>query len=277
MAQPGDKVVVAVSGGKDSLTLLYNLIKIQEKTYNTKDLVALSINEGIKNYRDYSLEKAKKFCQKYELSHHILEAKEFLGATLNEIVMLNEKKDEVKNACNYCALIRRRLLNIGAKKLNGDILAMGHNLTDVAETFLMNILFKRFHKIQNQYFFKEASKQLKGVFIKKIKPLFKIPESEIELYAKLKNFDYFPEHCPYRKSDPILRKRVLSILNDLKQKSPEIEFNLVNGFLELSELLYNHRELKKTNLCKKCGYPSGNREVCKFCTLKMEIKKTKDL
>ena len=69
-----------------------------------------------------------------------------------------EKKSntpDYKYACNYCATFRRRLLNDGAKELSGTILALGHNLTDFAETFLMNILYKRLYLIGNQYLFKE--------------------------------------------------------------------------------------------------------------------------
>ncbi|MFO8019454.1 MAG: TIGR00269 family protein [Promethearchaeia archaeon] len=276
MMTPDDRIIVAVSGGKDSLTLLYNLMKIQEKTYNSKELIALSLNEGIKGYRDLTIEKAKKFCQRYSISHHIMDVRDYLDTTLDMIISRKQKERDNQNACNFCALIRRRLLNAGAKQLNGDILAMGHNLTDVAETFLMNIFFKRFHKIQNQYFFKTPSSQLENIYIKKIKPLFKIPENEIQLYSKLKDFDYYSQLCPYRKSDPIIRKRVLNIINDFKQSSPEIEFNLVNGFLELSELLYKQKEQKKINLCKKCGYPSGKQDICNFCSLKMEIKGSKE-
>lgn len=279
MINPSDKLIVAFSGGKDSLTLLYNLMRIQKQTYNSKELIALTINEGLGTFRDKSIEMASKFCQTYQIKHHIIEAKEYLGMTLNEIVSMKESKNENKNSCNYCALIRRRLLNIGAKELSGDKLAMGHNLTDVAETFLMNILFKRFHKIGNQFFFKNNSDQINQFFIKKIKPLFRIPETEIELYSKLKEFNYYPKLCPYRKSEPLLRKRVLQIINNLKKTSPEIEFNLVNGFLDLSKLLYNNNNQNKspsTQFCDQCGYPSGEKNICKFCELKIEIEDFKN-
>ncbi len=273
MLKPRDKIIVALSGGKDSITLLYNLKKIQEKTYRSEPLIALTINEGIKNYRKNSVKIAKEFCKNNDIEHYIISFKEKIGKTLDEIVNIKKYDVNYKYACNYCAIMRRRLLNDEAKELGGDVLAIGHNLTDVAETYLMNILFKRFNLISNQYIFKQESSNIGQYFIKKVTPLMKIPEEEIFLYSNLKKFEYYPSHCPYREIDPILRKRVLDFIQLSKELSPEIEFNLLNGFLELSEILYNNQVEKTTyNSCQKCGYPCGKNIMCSYCTLKNELK-----
>lgn len=272
MLKPRDKIVVAISGGKDSITLLYNLIKIQEKIYQSNPLIALTIDEGIENYRDNSITHASDFCKIYGIPHKIITFKEKIGNTLDEIVSLKKNSGDYQYACNYCATLRRRLLNDTAKELNADVLAMGHNLTDVAETFLMNILSKRFQLISNQYLFKQENNKIDKFFIKKISPLMRIPEEEIFLYANLKNLEHYPSHCPYRKKDPILRKRVLEFIQECKKFSPEIEFNLFNGFLEMSELLYNQQVQKKYNFCEVCGYPCGNTKICLYCSYKKEFK-----
>ncbi len=272
MLNPRDNIVVAISGGKDSLTLLYNLIKIQEQNYQSKPLIALSIDEGIANYRNRSIKSARDFCKKYGVKHKIITFREKIGKPLDEIVSLKKNTDNYQNACNYCATLRRRLLNDGAKDLGADVLAMGHNLTDIAETFLMNILFKRFHLLSNQYIFKRADNNVHKFFIKRISPLMRIPEEEIFLYSNLKNLNHYPSHCPYREKDPILRKRVLDFIQDCKKYSPEIEFNLFNGFLEISELLYHQHEQKYYNSCEVCGYPCGNTKICLYCTYKKEFK-----
>ncbi len=266
MLKPQDKFVVGVSGGKDSLALLYNLIKIQENNYHSKPIIAVTIDEGIRNYRTNSTKSAIEFCKKYGTEHIIVSFKEKIGKSLDEIVELKNNAAEYKYACNFCATFRRRLLNETAKELGADVLAMGHNLTDIAETFLMNVLFKRFKLIANQYIFKEERKEIKKFFVKRVTPLMKIPEEEIFLYSNLKKIDYYPSHCPYREKDPILRKRVLEFIQECKKFSPEIEFNLLNGFLEMSEMLFSNYKSTSYNTCKECGYPCGNASVCLYCT-----------
>lgn len=272
MLKPEDQIVVGVSGGKDSLALLYNLINIQENNYRSKPIIAVTIDEGIQNYRKNSIKNAIDFCKKYGVEHIIVSFKEKTGISLDKIVELKKNTTENKYACNYCATFRRRLLNETAKELGADVLAMGHNLTDIAETFLMNILFKRFKLIANQYMFKEKSKETQKFFVKKITPLMRIPEEEIFLYSNLKKIDYYPSHCPYRETDPILRKRVLEFIQECKKYSPEVEFNLLNGFLETSEIFSNHYKPTSFHSCEECGYPCGSNNLCLYCTYLKEIK-----
>ena len=271
MLKPRDKIIVGLSGGKDSITLLYNLIKIQKGLYEPNPIIALTIDEGIRGYRENSIEISKRFCKKYDIEYKILSFKERFGLTLDEIIKIKKQQPDYKYACNYCATIRRRLLNDGARELGGNVLAMGHNLTDIAETFLMNILYKRLNLIGSQFILKDESKELRTYYIKKITPLFKLPEEEILIYANTKKFDYYSPHCPYREVDPIIRRRVLEFIQSCKQYSPEIEFNLLNGFLELSEIVYSHYGKEKYNRCNICGYPTGIAKICTYCTLKKEL------
>lgn len=273
MLKPQDKIVVALSGGKDSIALLYNLIQIQKKKHRTEPLIALTIDEGITDYREHSLKLASEFCKTHDVEHVVISSKEEVGSTLDEIVELKKENEDSVYACNYCATIRRRLLNDGARKLGADILAMGHNLTDLAETYLMNIISNRYQLIANQYLFKQESNDVRQFFVKKISPLMRIPEEEIYLYSNIKKLEYYPSHCPNRERDPILRKRVLDFIQECKKYSPEVEFNLLNGFLELSEILYNQAKKTSYNPCQQCGYPCGKNELCTYCKLKDSLKK----
>jgi uncharacterized protein (TIGR00269 family) len=271
MLNPHDKIIVGLSGGKDSITLLYNLMIIQEKLYDPEPLIALSIDEGIKDYRNNSLEVAILFCKQHKIEHRIISFKEITEKTLDEIIEIKRNSLKYRYACNYCALLRRRLLNDGARELGGDVLALGHNLTDISETFVMNILFKRFHLIANQYMMKNQDSEINKFFIKKIFPLMRIPEEEIFMYVNIKKLNYYSSHCPYREIDPIIRKRVLDFIQTIKKESPEIEFNLLNGFLELSEILHNQGEKKNFNSCENCGYPTVNKNFCSYCNFIKEL------
>ena len=270
MLKPEDRIIVGLSGGKDSVSLLYNMTKIKEKIRNTEPMIALTIDEGIRDYRKNSIEDAKQYCQRYNIEHKIISFKERVGKNLDEILLLKRGTDTERYTCNYCATIRRRLLNEGAKNLGGTVLALGHNLTDVTETFLMNILHKRHQLIANQYLFKTETTEAKKHFIKKIKPLIKIPEEEIFLYANLKHLKYYPSHCPYREVDPILRKRVLDFILKLKTILPEVEYNLFESFQRISEKLYNNLPNQEYQECKICSYPCGissKSQLCSYCNL----------
>lgn len=272
MLKPEDRIIVGLSGGKDSISLLHNMIKIKEKIRNTEPIIALTIDEGIRDYRKSSIEDAKRFCQKHNIEHEIVSFKERVGENLDEILSLKRGTDTERYTCNYCATIRRRLLNEGAKNCGGTVLALGHNLTDITETFLMNILHKRHQLIANQYLFKKENPETKKHFIKKINPLIKIPEEEIFLYANLKHLKYYPSHCPYREEDPILRKRVLDFILKIKTILPEVEYNLFESFQRISEKLYKNLPSQEYQECQICGYPSGKSQLCTYCNLIESIR-----
>jgi uncharacterized protein (TIGR00269 family) len=271
MLTKNDKIIVAVSGGKDSLTLLHNLHNIQKNRFQSEPIIALTVDEGIVDYRENSIEKAIDYCKNLKIEHKVVSFKEEIGYTLDEIIDKKKSLPDYKYACNYCATFRRRILNDEAKKLGGTVLAMGHNLTDISETYLMNILYKRLQLIANQYLFKKENQKISNFFMKKITPLMRIPEEEIFLYANIKKIPYYPSHCSYREKDPIIRKRVLDFIQECKQYSPEIEFNLLNGFLELSAILYNQLERKNYQNCQSCGYPCGETQLCVYCRYLKEL------
>ena len=100
-----------------------------------------------------------------------------------------------------------------------------------------------------------------------------VPEDEISLYSNIKKIDYHASHCPFREQDPILRKRVLNFIEECKYYSPEIEFNLFNGFLKLSEMFYSQSYPREYNSCEQCGYPSGNEKLCNYCQYVNKFRK----
>jgi len=271
MLKPEDKIIIGLSGGKDSIALLYNLKKIQNKTYNSKPLIALSIDEGINHYSKQRIQKAINICKEFDISHKIISFKKYIGKSLDDIVEWQKNKGDFRFPCNYCATIKRRLLNDIGKELNGTVLALGHNLTDISETYLMNILYNRLPLIARTNFSRKNSK-LNDAYLDRIFPLMRIPEDEVELYAKLKQFDYYKPVCPNRKNFPILRRKVLEFLQNIKQQSPEIEFNLFKGCLRFTSILSEEYRSKNLNFCVECGYPTSNPLKCEYCKLLKEIK-----
>ena len=105
MLKPEDRIIVGLSGGKDSMSLLYNITKIKEKIRNIEPIIALTIDEGIKDYRKNSIEDAKQYCQRYNIEHKIISFKERVGKNLDEILLLKRGTDTERYTCNYCATI----------------------------------------------------------------------------------------------------------------------------------------------------------------------------
>jgi len=274
MLSSKDRVVIALSGGKDSVSLLYNLVKYQEKMYHPEPMIALTINEGIANYRDPGMIIAENLCKKLGIELKSMSFSQKVGKTLDEIVQIKQQSGQYRYACNYCALIKRRLLNEEAKQLNADILAMGHNLTDIAETFLMNIMYKRIPLIGSQYPLKSTKARVEKYYVKKILPLMEIPEEEIHYYVNIKGFPHMNSLCPNRMNEPIARKRIFEFLQQFKELSPEIEFNLFHGFIELSKILHDANSEGPPNNCEKCGYPcGGNKLKCSYCEFMEDLEK----
>lgn len=99
-----DKIAVAVSGGKDSVSLLHILAKMKLK-HPRSSLFAITVDEGIKGYRDEALKIAAENCEKLNVKHHVFPFKELFGFTLDEIVDLQKKKSDEKN--NALCFLRR--------------------------------------------------------------------------------------------------------------------------------------------------------------------------
>ncbi len=285
MFSPHDKLAVGISGGKDSLVVLYNVIQIQKYRQSTVPIHAILIDEGIQGYREESKAIATKFCSEFGITLHIVEFSNTFGLSLDESVKMI--RDEEFNACTICGTVRRRLLNDKARDLGMDYLVIGHNLDDQAETFLQNILRNDLIRTLQHPPWGNIYDE-SGHFIPRVKPLMEIPEAEITLYCYFKNFPIQSNPCPYVESYFILRERVQQFLNQLEEHSAEIKYNLIRmheNLLEFFNSSSNDGKLDSTskwgkknvenfqNQCKLCHEPTGRqRTICYYCELKKKLR-----
>lgn len=130
----GERIAIGASGGKDSTVLASVLKTLNERYDYGVELILLSIDEGIKGYRDDSLETVKRNAKEYGMELTILGYKELYGWTMDQVVEQVGKKGN----CTYCGVFRRQALDRGAAKLGVKHVVTGHNADDVAETVLMN-------------------------------------------------------------------------------------------------------------------------------------------
>ena len=136
LIEMNDKLVVATSGGKDSITVLYLTHKYLSKKNLQKNISALVIDEGIKDYREHTIKFLKEFCKKLDVELNIISYKERFGKTLDESVTQLKKTNSNISACNICGTFRRQALNVGARELGATKLVTGHNLDDEAQSVM---------------------------------------------------------------------------------------------------------------------------------------------
>src|SRR3990170_6660060 len=140
MLKTKDKIMVAVSGGKDSVTLLHILTRI-ERNFPEASILAVTVDEGIEGYRDDAIRIAEENCSKLGIEHVATSFKEKYGYKLDEIVkILQERKEKNLSPCSYCGVLRRRALNAAARKAGANKLATAHNLDDETQTMILNIV-----------------------------------------------------------------------------------------------------------------------------------------
>ena len=250
-----ENIGIALSGGKDSLTVLKILSKISEENPKIK-LNAILIDEGIAGYRDKTIVTAQRFCDLHKIKLHIFSYKEELGLTLDEML----KKLDVK-PCTICGIFRRYLLNKKSKELEFTKLATGHNLDDESQSIMMNQMK---NNMPSSARLGPKSGMLEDEsFIPRIKPLYLCSEKEVTAYAFINNLlDNFTE-CP---NVPVsYRAQIRDMLNDMENKFPGTKHGIVNSFLEiLPELRKKYSDSEKLMHCMKCKEPSA-KEVCNAC------------
>lgn len=262
LIKKGDRIGVALSGGKDSTVMLHLLKKIADEM--RVRIVAISVDEGIKNYRGRTLRAASKACKKLEVEHKIFSYKKEIGFTMDEIV---RKKNRFK-ACSYCGVFRRWILNKVSRELKLNKLAIGHNLDDAAQTVLMNIL--RNEPMRLVRFGARGGIVEDEMFVDRIKPMIRIPEREVAIYSVVKDMEINFIECPY--AGEAFRGRVREFLNKIEEEFPGTKFKVFNSFLSIKDAL---EERFKSNggpvKCRECGELSSD-EVCVRCRLIKELK-----
>lgn len=260
MLDRDDHISLGYSGGKDSSVLLNILIKLQ-KRYPSCILTILTIDEGIKGYRDESLELTQKIAKKYQVPHVIMSFKKIYGATLDQIIKTSLDKKHSFSACAICGILRRRALNYAAKQVNATKIATAHNLDDEAQSILLNLLrgdsnkFIRFSRFPISKF---------KTLIPRIRPFVHITEPEIVLYAYAKNLEYHSYPCPYASS--AMRNSIRTFLSGMEEKRPSTLRNIVNLHDSIGKYFPKTESLEPPFLCQTCGEISSY-EVCPICQL----------
>lgn len=272
MLRRGDRIAVAISGGKDSAAMLHALDKMARR-FGEITLVPILVDEGIRGYRDEAKKKAKELCR---MHGYKLTEVSFAGLsknTLDEIIKKRDKSTDAQfrsqRACTICGVLRRHLINKAAKKAGANKVAIGHNADDTGQTFLMNFL--RADADGATRFSPVSDFDAEGGVVPRIKPLIYLPERECAYYCELKGLPYYLGGCPYSKE--AFRGIVKDFLNDAEGKYPGVKFNVLKSYFRLNRELAG-RYKQQAGICKKCGTRSSG-QVCRACSLLEKISRTR--
>jgi len=262
------KLLVAISGGKDSTALMYSLSQIEKKVpFETE---AFYIDLGIMNYSEKSISSIQKLCSMCDVKLNLVRLSDY-PKDIDNIAK------STKNVCSVCGTIKRYIMNRFAFDNDFDYVLTGHNLDDELYFTINNLsnqhldYFLRSGKITKT----EKEKRLIG----RAKPLYNLTEKESTIYCLINNLPHYMDECPYSKeSTQVIMKKKISYLLDSKDK--KLAFlksvnKLKEGFLKSLESIpiSNAKQKQKTSgtliLCKSCGFPTST-EVCRFCRIMKE-------
>jgi len=258
---------VAISGGKDSLSLLYILNKLSGQNPKIK-LAAIAINEGIHEYRDKSLITAQKFCDKLGIKLHIYSYEEEFGMPLDNMLKILDVKP-----CTICGIFRRYLLNKKSRELGFTKIATGHNLDDECQSILMNQFKNNIQasaRLGPKVGLGENGKNKN--FVQRIKPLYLCTEKESATYAFLNGIlDVFNE-CPNVVKS--YRAQVRDMLNDFEAKFPGTKYAVINSFLQMLPDLRARFKGLEAGFCKNCGEAAA-KDKCNACRFAEKLEGAK--
>jgi uncharacterized protein (TIGR00269 family) len=256
-----DRIALAVSGGKDSVSLLHVLAML-ERRHPKAQLVAVTVDEGIKGYRDDALNIAAENCEELGVEHHTVSFRSMFGSTFDSMVKRISETDDVKlTPCACCGVLRRKALNVAAREMGADKLATAHTLDDETQTTLLNVLHGDVLRIAKE---KPVTDKVHPKLVQRVKPFCEIPERETALYAYVKGIRFQSNPCPY--ASEALRNEVRVMLNTMEEKHPGMKYTIFKSIEKIRPALEETAKNEGLSECIECGEPTTNK-VCRTCQL----------
>lgn len=257
MFKPQARVLVAVSGGKDSLALWDVLSRLGYLADGLYIDLGIDGNDG---YSTTSQRHCVEFADQRGLGLHIYDVREHEGASIPTASRLTRRGRE--KPCSLCGLTKRYIMNRMTLEKGYDVLATGHNLDDEAAVLFSNTLQWQVGYLQRQGPVLEA----RPGFAKKVKPFFRFYERETAAYALLQGIDYIYDECPHALGAKSIYYK--ETLNRLEADRPGAKLSFFLSYLRAKDSLQFSSEGAQRDLlsaCDQCGQPSSAPGLCAFC------------
>jgi uncharacterized protein (TIGR00269 family) len=255
----GERIAIAVSGGKDSIVALHLVNKILGKRRNL-EIAAITVDEGIRGYRGSSLPIVASNCREIGIEHIVVSFEDLFGTTMDEIAMGNRRI----STCSYCGVLRRTAMNRAAKEWKATHLATGLNLDDSAQSILMNLSRGDTERLARL----GPHLRVQPGLVPRIQPLRMVPESETTLYAIVNKLRFHDLECPY--APEALRNAYRSVIAELEDHYPGTRHSILKSYDELRPALDKMYPFAGLNTCR-CGQPAVGK-TCKACELLESLK-----
>jgi len=209
MIDDGDKIAIGVSGGKDSLTLLYALSHLRRFYPKKYDLEAITVNMGLK---DMDFSPVEKLCKELGVNYTIVDTK------IAEIIFSHRKE---KNPCSLCAKLRKGAFNIKAKELGCNKKAYAHHFDDVIETMMMSLIYEgRFYCFSPLTYLARS-----GITL--IRPLIYVPEADIKGFRNAYKLPVVKNLCPV--NGHTKRHYIKGLIKSLQSENPDLKKGLFHA------------------------------------------------
>jgi uncharacterized protein (TIGR00269 family) len=254
-----DRVLVAVSGGKDSLALWDVLTRLG---YEADGLyIGLGIDGGL-GYSVESQRMAQAFAESRKLRLHVVDVAEVEGATIPDAARLTHRGRD--KPCSVCGLTKRHIMNRVARDGGYDVLVTGHNLDDEAATLFGNTLTWSTGYLARQG---PVLPAMAGGLARKVKPFCRFYERETAAYALLRGIDYIYDECPFAIGATSIEHK--QTLNRLEAARPGTKLAFYLSFLEAKRNGAFPLEIREApgglQPCPRCGQPTSAPDTCAFC------------
>ena len=253
-----DRILVALSGGKDSLALMFELDRLG---YN---VTGLHIDLGIPASSVAARAAVETFCQKHGLALIVRE----MAAEGLPIPKVKARLN--RPICSACGKIKRHYFNKTALDEGFTVLATGHNLDDEIARLFSNTLRWDTAYLSDQGPALEAEYG-HGGFVRKVKPLWRLSEFETANYAFLRGIDYHFAPCPYSKGASFTFHK--KIWADIEEEMPGRKLDFYQGFLERGRPVFARLEREQGDTlraCPSCGMPTSQ-DICGVCRIRAAL------
>jgi tRNA-5-methyluridine54 2-sulfurtransferase len=257
MFGPDDRILVAVSGGKDSLALWDVLL---EEGYAT---AGLYLDLGIFDYSVESRARCEAFAAARGQKLIVERVEEAVGAPIPLVQKVTRRP-----TCSACGLSKRYLMNRAALAHGFAVVATGHNLDDEAATLFGSVMHWRTEALPRQ---SPALPSTHPKLVRRVKPLFRLSERETAAYSFIRKIDYIVEECPFAVGATSIAHK--EALNRMEDASPGAKHNFLFGFLDRARAAFEQVENVTLNECARCGQVTTG-TLCAFCKLADQVKRS---